>query len=166
MNIYQLTWGIKLLEGLLIFKEGKRIVGEMKLSNLFGSSYYVEFKSSKYIVHPEILGKSLFRIYNSANERQLAVVKIKFWSSESRMEYQGKEYQLKSNALGIFNAYWTYKEERRYMSFSNQIFSGSVLESVPDEEMYHLFAIAAIQSMFIYSLLLLFVVVLTLYVIF
>ena len=152
MNLHQLNWKIQLLEGLLIFREGEIKIGQLKISSLFGNSYVAEFKSCKYIIHPEILEKSRIRMYNSANDRQLAVVTLKFWKSEARMQYQGKEYQLKSIFFGILGTYWTNNEERRYVSFSNQIFNGTILESVPDEEMYHLFILSAIQSMFIYSL--------------
>ena len=165
MSLYQLNWKIQLLEGLLIFREGDRKIGQLKLVSLFGNSYIAEFKNSKYIIHPEILGKSRFRIYNSTNDRQLAIANIKFWKSETILHYQGKEYQLKSKFFGIFGTYWTYKEERRYLSFSNQIFQGSILETLPDEEMYHLFILSAIQSMFIYSLLLLFAATFVCYVI-
>tara|TARA_R110000868_G_scaffold83069_3_gene234753 strand:+ start:373 stop:873 length:501 start_codon:yes stop_codon:yes gene_type:complete len=163
MNIYKLSWGIKLLEGLLIFKEGDRRIGEMKLSGILGNPFIANFKSAKYIIHPEVLSKGRFRIYNSSNEIQLALVKLKYWNSESQMEYQGREYRLKSNFLGVFGTYWTFKQERRYMSFSNDLLSGSVIESIPDEEMYHLFVLAAVQSMFIYSSLLLFTAILVIY---
>ena len=163
MNIYKLSWGIKLLEGLIIFKEGDRRIGEMKLSGIFGNSFIASFKSARYIIHPEVLSKGRFRIFNSSNEIQLALVKLKYWNSESQMEYQGRNYRLKSKFIGVTRTYWTFNQERRYMSFSNQFYSGSVLESIPDEEMYHLFVLAAVQSMFIYSSLLLFTAIFVIY---
>lgn len=166
LNPNQLNWTVKLLEWKLVFQEGGRRVGELKLVSLFGNSHIVNFKGHRYIIHPEILGKNRFRIYNSSNDRQLAIVKFNFWKSESIMEYQFMKYQLKSAFLGVFGTYWKVKDQRRYLSFSNQIFSGTVIESIPNEEMYHLFVLAAIQSMFIYSLLLLLTISVVLFVLF
>ena len=152
MSLYQFNWKLDLFKGRLLFLEGKKEIGQAKITRLLSKSCIVQFKRNRYIAHSEILSNNQIRMYNATNDRQLAVLKFNLWNSSAQLTYKGEQFQLRSSFLGILGTYWTQKNTNPILNFNNQILKGSITASIPDEEKYHLLIITALQSMLLYGL--------------
>lgn len=160
MYISQFKWKIDIRSGMLQFMDGTQLIGGMKLKGVYKKSCYVNIKNSTYIIHSELLSKNRYRIYNSQNDRQLAVLELKFWRSEATLKYRFDTYLLKSKFLGILGNYWIHnKSENKTIEFSNHLVHGKVSTPVSNDEKHHLLIISAVQSMFTYSLLFLMAII-------